>query len=143
MTSTDIVERLRALAQKWGAAEGPQEGRLAIADEAAQAILVLLRERDEAREALTALADRYDEQDKKVDAQMTALEEALKPFAEAIDRYEAEWDDKSGSQSREPDDEKVSYLGWLGDYFDMVTLGDFRRARRLLHPVDKQDGKDA
>lgn len=41
MTQSDIVTRLGALAQKWGAAEGSQEGRLAIADEAAAEITAL------------------------------------------------------------------------------------------------------
>lgn len=60
------------------------------------------------------------------------LEGVLKPFADAIARYEAHYDDQTGGQQREPDDESVDYLGWLGDYFTMVTLGDFREARRAL-----------
>jgi hypothetical protein len=66
------------------------------------------------------------------EAEVARLREALEPFAAAITRYDAEWDDKSGSQAREPDEEKVTFLGWLGDYFDMVTLGDLRRARTAL-----------
>jgi hypothetical protein len=67
-----------------------------------------------------------------LEGERDALREALEPFAAAITRYDAEWDDKSGSQAREPDEEKVTFLGWLGDYFDMVTLGDLRRARAAL-----------
>jgi hypothetical protein len=66
------------------------------------------------------------------DEHIRVLTEALKPFADAISRYDAEWNEKTGDQPLEPDDEKVAYLGWLGDYFDLVTLGDFRRARTAL-----------
>ena len=45
-----IVERLRALAKKWGQGEGRNDGRLAIADEAADLILALQAEVREARE---------------------------------------------------------------------------------------------
>lgn len=88
---------------------------------------------DELRAAAAAILAMIDEVER--------LRKALEPFAAAIDRYDAEWDDKSGSQAREPDEEKVAYLGWLGDYFDMVTLGNFRAARQALtrsHPNDKR-----
>lgn len=64
------------------------------------------------------------------------LEGALRPFAEAISRYEANWDEETGRQDRESDDLVVDFLGTLGDYFDLVTLGDFRKARAALSKAD-------
>lgn len=50
MTPTDkadeVVAELRHLAQKWGASEGPQDGRLAIADTAADLIASMKAERE-------------------------------------------------------------------------------------------------
>src|SRR5690348_6311584 len=57
----ELVERLRAFAKKWGAAEGRQDGELQLANEAASTIERLEQERD-------------------------ALREALRPFATCIDR---------------------------------------------------------
>ena len=63
-----------------------------------------------------------------------AMVEALKPFAAAIARYDAEWSDKTGGQAHAEgeDEEWVTFLGRLGDYFNMVTIGDFRRAATAL-----------
>lgn len=66
------------------------------------------------------------------EAREAELRALLKPFADAAERYTAHWNEQTGDQPGEPDDEKVSFMGWLGDYFDMVTLGDFRAARAAL-----------
>lgn len=54
-----LVADLRHLARKWGAAEGPQDGRLAVADEAASAISRLSAEVQELREALCRAEERF------------------------------------------------------------------------------------
>ena len=105
VATADLIERLQARA-----AQATRGHRPYVAAELSEAAAVLTSLREEVAE----------------------LRKALEPFANAIDRYDAEWDDKSGAQAREPDDEKITFLGWLGEYFDMVTLGDLRRARTAL-----------
>ncbi len=73
----EIIERLRALAKKWGQGEGAQDGRLAIADEAADALASIRAERDAAVEALKPFAEAADlippgEEDFKVVAHVPA-----------------------------------------------------------------------
>lgn len=74
-------------------------------------------------------------------AKLEKAAEALEPFAEAITRYDAKWDEETGGQDREGDGETVEYLGWLGDYFELVTLGDFRHAASTLSTL-REAGND-
>jgi hypothetical protein len=69
------------------------------------------------------------------------MREALRPFADAIKRYEAHWNEQTGNQPwAEDDSEAVEFMGWLGDYFPLVTLGDFRRALSTLSPQEPDNG---
>lgn len=71
------------------------------------------------------------------DARIARLEAALMPFADAMDRYDVEWDEQIGGPVLEPDDAVVSFLGATGEYVDMVTIGDLRRARAALRQPEK------
>ena len=98
---SDIVERLRAFAKKWGAAEGDQHGELALANEAAQAIEELRREQ---HGLYSAVADHSVEHDKwraralAPEAEVTRLREALAPVkVKPLDMWEAMEDAKGGT----------------------------------------------
>jgi len=66
---SDLADRLRAFAKKWGAAEGRQDGELQLATEAASTI-----------ERLSAIEQERD-----------ALREALRPFADEANRIHPDW----------------------------------------------------
>lgn len=104
---SDIVARLRAFAKKWGAAEGDQQGELALANEAAASIDTLQRERDEATEqwqtcslALDSMQQNRDTLQRHFDectvrteaaeAEVTRLRGVLKPFARLADMTDNE-----------------------------------------------------
>ncbi len=60
-TAEEVVRALRHLAQKWGAAEGRQDGRLLVADQAADLITALVAERDGLRAAAVPHANQHPE----------------------------------------------------------------------------------
>lgn len=66
-------------------------------------------------------------------ARITELEEALRPFAEASDRYNRFWAEETGGQSHMDGEDAASVTFFaLGSDVDMVPLAAFRSARAAL-----------
>jgi len=95
-------------------------------------------------EAFSARAEAAEAEVSKLKAQVETARVALEPFAAAIAGYDAYWAEQTGGQGHPDgeDEDKATYLGGVGDYYDLVPLGAFRTATQALRALDEvNDGQ--
>lgn len=77
--------------------------------------------------AMRALAE-------KAERMLAEAVDALEPFADASARIDAQYEDETGWQGPMRDDETATIMP-LGDHWDVVNLGQLRRARDVVRKV--------